>query len=1158
MSSFSYSNVAGYASHLPLKHVKLPLKYILADQPTDLNEQFRNKAFSFGGFIDLSSQSGNPFDSIQYGVTNDMKSVHLTPVLVDEATSLGFQFRSIIIHLPDCIISKGTATFQFVALTIDTEPYILVDLIDKNYLFITLKFELSDFFIGNPTNRLVLDNFNDWVNISVPYSFELRSVPFFMKALNPENVIVSLKDGGLLHFSRKNPLDTMDIFNFSESVPLMSFNFVGGLFKSSKEPEVLVNGISSNAVVDIVQISVLEFCSLTVSKTLKIWDFQLHRQSRSAIELEKDHRQSHTWLTTIPTKYLQIFQSGTTVLMSLFATSDNTAAKLSGYEFRTWEIPQSGNLIEAEQLSLVPELPNFKLPSAEANSTVFKIQDFSILSCVTPSGTLQLKYYILWKSNTYSIVSNYAQDVASGTITSSMWSHSYSDALLKELTPHHGSDYHLDYYLNTIFNSGKYDTEIVKTALSIFKNHSGYDIPALEALSLRKSVIHTIIGTSKAVGVSAQSLWYKLELICEEFKKLSQEPLALLVTPSFVLTAQVYGIGIYRPSHFYEIFLQSNDGSKLSKLLGLLVTKFSPNTYKRLAHEFEQMATIDGPTATNLASKYLCNKISDEEIRAIMEDLESITDVVEEIQQLIGNALNSDIVLGDITSLATGEGVGLFSKLLAIGTFKSIKTDHEIILLSLLILFLLCEVNESVLTFLNSILQRYSRYGIIEQVLDTCFFDSAANSSVEKRNVSKSENSIFWKAVVERNPDLTCLIKKKDYNFAYDYFCDIVVGNGYDDFIVNVILELVDRNEGDLIMEKFITKFDRNLPINKFLTGLIYWINNEAGKFFDIFIDYKTFDAVNNTDIRAKLLKSLTSNPVIKYFLSSIFSSAPNDSIVKSNYYHQLSELSRSQGINKASSLVDGVSEKTSVSSQKNFLSISLEFEKLAITTLEELNDSDTKITSLTGQYHRNLFGSALESQHYDEAIDSLYHLRSLLTMGEFKNLFHRFLKTLLSNHEMSRIFRATPSNLFVENFLLVDSILLEMANEDLILSNALKCYELLYSWRLFGCFSEINSERLGDKRGAAEALYIFITRFKLEQENLGLESNGSEDFTQFKLKILELFMIILNCLKTFEADDDKWLVKRDNSNNRSVIKVEELTLEYYRWLKELEHDLGD
>ena len=66
--------------------------------------------------------------------------------------------------------------------------------------------------------------------ISVPYSFELRSSPFLLKCLDNLNLIVSLKDGGLLHFKRDEELGEINVFNFQEQgtlIPFLGFSVVG-------------------------------------------------------------------------------------------------------------------------------------------------------------------------------------------------------------------------------------------------------------------------------------------------------------------------------------------------------------------------------------------------------------------------------------------------------------------------------------------------------------------------------------------------------------------------------------------------------------------------------------------------------------------------------------------------------------------------------------------------------------------------------------------------------------------------------------------------------------------------------------------------------------------------------------------------------------------
>ena len=68
-----------------------------------------------------------------------MKTIVLTPMEF-QLSSIGFQFQNLIIDLPHSIISTNCITFYY------HQDHILIDLIDQNYLFITLKLPLIDSF----------------------------------------------------------------------------------------------------------------------------------------------------------------------------------------------------------------------------------------------------------------------------------------------------------------------------------------------------------------------------------------------------------------------------------------------------------------------------------------------------------------------------------------------------------------------------------------------------------------------------------------------------------------------------------------------------------------------------------------------------------------------------------------------------------------------------------------------------------------------------------------------------------------------------------------------------------------------------------------------------------------------------------------------------
>lgn len=1138
MAAFSSSSIVGYRSHLLLKNVSLPLKYLREKERTDSVDEFRSRVFGFGGFIDLKGQKGLFFSSLQYGVDNDMKTIYLTPILTDEVTSIDVQFQSIEIHLPHPVIGKGMMEFHFTPLSTDMDPYIVIDLMDESYLLITLKIELSDFLVNDLTNRLVLDSFNEWVNISVPYSFELRSPPFFMKALDEKNLIISMKDGGLLHFARHSALSAVDIFNFTETSVFLSLGF-GGIFGSNTGDNT-VDGISSNATVDIARIDDDTFVTLTVSKVLKFWTMVSHKQIHSTIELEKS-QESSTWLTSIPSKYLQVHGAGSVRYLSVAYTVEGEIETTSGYVIKSFEI-QNGCILVAGALSWSPDQP---ASSSEGEVNAFKIQDFHIQDFQEPSN---MKYFVLWKSNTYSILMCYDIESKASVVGQVCTSISPSRSHSEELFMRHEDCF----YENAIFNSGSYSENIVATALNIFKSKSGHTSSGLVGFSLRQEVHQTILRTSKAIGVSSTSLWYKLFLICEEFRKISKESFSLQVTPTFVLTCEVDGVGVFRKAHRYEEFEKAKLADTFAVFLNALSSKLSWNTKSKLIEEMKDLVALSASDATRLASSYLGSKISDNEVARIMDEMRKIPDVVDTINNLIGKDFDHEVIFDELPGVRPGEGFGLFSLLLTARTFKNIRTSHETTLINLFILFLLCEPSDSILGFLNAIVQRFSRYSLFDKIFDICFEDCSPKCGLERNNVNSLENSIFWTAIVNRFPELLRLIKDSDYNAAFDYYSENVLADHSEIVVLNVVLDLLNRNEALVITEKFSQTLQSNKPLIRFLSGLVYLCDNKPSQFFSVMSNYETFEAISNKKMKQLLLEGLSSHPQLNPFLSSIFSRPLNDILARANYFHELAHLSKSYF--KSSS---PFASRTGSDLQLDFIKESFEFGQKAVQILDGAYEQDTEIRALKCVFLRDLFEEALEISDLNEAISSLEKMTHLISKAELKLLFTRLMKILISRREISRAFRAGENKLFVDNYLLVDRILLDIANNDLILSNALKCYEFLYSWRLLGPSID-GSYGSGDMRGAVESLYIFITRFRLEQENLGQASEESENFKQFKLKILELYMIIINCLKAFQDKDDMWFIKRDSSEKLGVIKISELTIEYYMWLKELESDLAE
>lgn len=1076
--------------------------------------------------LDISSQIGHFFSIVQVGILNDMKHVRLTPLIADEPASLGFQFQEFDIALPHPIISKSTFSVQFVRVENDGEPYIILDMIDENYLFITLRIDLTHFLVGDFRKGLSLDKYSDWVNIAVPYSFELRSAPYLLEALNPFEIIVSMKDGGLLHFKRVLPLASFDIFSFSEVVPFVSLNFMSSIFSShtSQEP---TNNVSGNAVADLVWLGDRHFASVCVNKTVKIWDLVSHKQVLQIPDI-KPETASLAWLSEVPNKYLQKHVAGDkTWLTALLPNHETSDPRHLSYKFHTWVIDNQ-RLCNYSTFDIDENyVPN---DLRKSDLLGFRIQDFHAVDQV--DDTL---FYVLWKSNTFSSIATYVVNKKTNCLTSMRSSLSPKLPSIADMSSHRENEY----YLNLIFNSGLCDERIIATTLGVMSSKPWSHQRHSDLFASRQQVTQTVASMSKEMGVLESSVWHKFLMIALEFRKKSYEALSIYAFRDIILCAEVNGVGICRKAHVFEQISVSN--KKLSKLLQVINSKFSSKTSRKLVQDFMDLREIDASEAGRLALAFIGPRITDEEVLAIMTELDAIPDVLEEILILI-NGGSESYDDGSIPATSPGEGLGLLCKLATVENFETIRIIHESVLTDMAMLLLLCEANDVILDVLNRVLSRLRIYKLMSEILDLCFESTLSSSPLERNTVSAKENSLFW--VIARRVDsrLLSLISAKQYNRAFDFFTGEILAKQYNDFVLDAVLELLDRDEGRVLLNQFIPKFQMENAQDKFLTGLILLVSGDIDGFYDISVDYSMFEDVNASASKDKFLAFSNNDSYLKDFLHAIFTPHQSEAVTKANYYHQLSQLLKAHGSDRSQIPIDDGIDKSLIKS--------LELENMAIKCLEALGKA--LVTSLMTLYLRNHFNDALAIKRFDEAIATLNRIQQYVSKSDFEFLLRNLIQSLCANNDISHAISKDQDLIFSRNYLLIDTILLELANNDLVLINALKCYEYLYAWRLFGCSGDASS--LCDRRGAAEALYIFISRFRGEQDVLGIDSNDSDDFKQFKLKILELYKVILNVLKTLSNEEDRW-IRGDTASGMRVLSLTALNSEYMQWLRELETD---
>lgn len=1148
--TYSVSSVIGFNDHISLKPaIKLPLKY--ENRPIDEkspNDVFNDKLGSNGGIIRVGNSM---VDNVSWQVLNDMKTIVLTPINLKK-NSFDLNYQKLIIELPNRIGNKCISVQYSLHDDIDNEGFIIIDLLDENYLLITLKLDIPQFY--NSSDIFTLDRFHEWGNISVPYSFELRSIPFSLKSIDSLNLIVSLKDGGLLHFKRSSILKDFDVYNFNDTSTLLPLNFLGGLFKlKNSGSNSVVEGINSNCIVDVLLIAPHEIVTLSVSKQLKIWNLNSHQSSIAPISLGENS--DNSWLTTIPTKHLQMIEDENN---KKFLTCQFTSAskdQKSAFQIKAYEISCDNNNFELSQLGSSEnlEIPFQDNPDIQSQNINWFIQDFS--SEIFDDFIL---YHILWKSYTSSILTTYQHNISGGVerLYSSFTGPTNNS---EEFNPYHK----IDYYIHKVLNSGRYNNLILQTSLNILRDHYKVNSYIHPSKSIRACIQETI----HQIAVDPKLVWFKLDSLCEEYRKMSEEVLGLNhLDQNKFLVLQANGIESFGPSHYFEkvFFPESIETPefKLGNILKRITSSVSKRTCHKLSEKVRHHGKLSITDTDELYETYLKSRFSDGEVLEIIDELSSIPNYTDILNSFVNLEISKPSEFNHY-STSQPDQLSPLRKLTTIATIKDIIEQHEYILSTLLVMFLLFGGTEDNVNYINDIVDKLNSYETFKLVLDTCFKSFSPYSPIEDLNISNLEYSLFWSAIVNCHPELNYLIETDQLNDAFNFIFIHCVKN-YENMIADVTIDLINRGEGKFIRDSYFPKLSNKRPIDRFLMGLVFLINDEPDKFFDIFKNYQNFQMHKDKEVETKLKTSLSIDPSIKDFLNVIFTREDNPIERESNYYHALSVLAQARVSyykKQSPSQMSLSIAKTNLSNiETEFLSTALDFENKSIELLKQIQTPSPSVLNKIDSHFIRVFELSLKLTKYDYVYDALSNISpdNISEECDYEQLFTKFIRNLIANQSLAIIFPPNMNELYKKNFLLIDGILLKLANNESDLAGSRRIYEYLYSWRLFGISNELSSSQLADKRGAIEALYMFITRFRFESNLIEFGATTTvEASKQFKLKILELYMIIINCLKSFENDDDKWILKQDEQSNK-LLKLDDIKIEYFEWIKELERELHE
>lgn len=654
-----------------------------------------------------------------------------------------------------------------------------------------------------------------------------------------------------------------------------------------------------------------------------------------------------------------------------------------------------------------------------------------------------------------------------------------------------------------ILNLGLFSPHVVDTALRVVCRHHGADPPLLLLLRRRARAVVALLPSSPLP-------WMTLAGLCDEYAKMTRELLALGHDghQAFAVHADL-GLGVFRPAHRWELPESLLGG--LAPVLAEVVAEVSPATVHRVVHLFMRLRHV---TAADIAPLFalLPPAVDTGAVVAAVENVDNVVTLLNQLVELptvpiLDQDPRNSSLISPIIKQAT------------LMAFKLIARAHSKVLGELVVIFLMMDPSADVIAYLNQILTWLHRHALLTATIDTCLTRDPPGAKIERRHLNQLRYSVVWPAVVNRHPKLGWMVRHRRFNDAFDYIVGTVML--LPNWVVDVVIELVNAGEAKYVRDRLLDQLAPDSPVGKVLVALVYLLTGDPDQFADILDDPVALLADDADKLRQLLVVNATLKPAVDLLVTG---AATNDA---SAYYQALSQLARD---------LDSPAIEA-----KRYTAVALTFETKAIAA------SPQPLSDL----YATQFDLALRIDDYD----SVYLALALLLPQDprHEQLFERFVKHLVTHRAIAVLFAPNRNQVYRANFSLIDDILLKLANNELALLACLTIYQYLYLWRLFGALTADNfshgtiDDQLADKRGAVELLYMFITRFRLER--LSLE--GTPDVDNFKLKIVELYLIILNCLKGFSDDDDKWL-RRKLKGGYDIVTVNDVSQEYFRWLADV------
>lgn len=1064
------------------------------DQPSDPESSFKSKLTEPNTNI-LTIDSSSIPNKINYRIINDGLTAVLTPLALNN--NFKVELRALKINLPDRIRSNCLTISQFV--NSEDETCVLVDIISEAGMIITIILRLSDFVVNKSGGGINSSNYEEWCKISNPYGFDIRK-PHILYSYSYDYSIVFLRDGGIIGL-KKNPRDFAIepvVFNDNSYFESLSSLLRPWAKTHNFAPE--HSDLSLKTTIDAIHLDDY-LLTVTINQKLRIWSV-----SKQSLVLEKDLNDfisSHKISTNKP-----FFDSNPTKLLDLLEVEVNGQEHTylsiflpfgTGF-FKLLEIQSNKSSIEVGDLG-----PKFEFQvNLPASTTIWLVAD---LKLIRPSNQQSLELWVLWKSNTSSII----QHLKISEDASTQW----FDVAKPSITLRKATDSETwsEFYLRKIFDSGFYSNEIVETALSIYEQHftnthtASYigDENILDDLSIREKVVKTIgknVMIDKNYDENLRKQFQRFDTLCKEFQKQSDEPLKLYVDndTSLMLMINRSEYSLIRKTSNTEL-LDNNKHLKISSIEELddikehlrfldIISSFrksiSSDVLDDVRNSLVRLVNTTAPTLTKAESlaviyeKNLNNKFNPANLSSLVEELSSFDNIfiiIKDLLKLQSNTSDESLVKGKLATF----GVSLVLK-----TLKNILAVNQETLFDLLILLLVLEFDstDELELLLSTILPLYQAYQVIEATFLISF--NMETNKLELDESSVLENSLAIKIIESRFPDgflVTSSTLNQFINHQIIPFINSV------DFLYSISAYLISNDYTHLLYTHFL-QFYGSTSVFTLLKAVTYLKTDQPSK--------------------AEKVLLTTSENIISYRLTpsekEIFKVIEDYSVFfntsSSKFYMNLSILFLNSF--KFQSALKFIN-----------LSISNNFN----------NEFDNKY--LQEKYY-TLFTIAIELSNFEIARKALYEIKDTRKKEE---AFDRFIYKLYKIGEIRRLSYYD----FKQDFNTIDSILLSKARSyDADLKKSLFFYQALYSFRL----------KYNKYRASLEALYEFINKTK-----------ANEDDDSLRITVAGLYSTILNLLVTLPKDE-QWIITAINSKENDVLRYDELKEEQQKITSSFSRDL--